>query len=198
MKVGAVLLAAGASTRLGFPKQLLTIAGETLLRRAARLLLKSECRPVVVVLGAQAERMSLELADLDVCAVRNCDWPQGMGSSIRIGVAEALRIEPQLDAMLLALCDQPKVSVPDLAALLKVFRGAGKLIAAAAYGDTVGVPAVFSRALFDELLELEGASGAKHVICTNLHNLAQVPLAAAAVDVDAEKDLESAGIDGRR
>lgn len=195
MSIAGVLLAAGASTRMQFPKQLLTVSGETLLHRAARTLLEASCAPVVVVLGARAERMQSEVADLGVAIALNQDWQEGMGSSVRCGLARALQVKPDLEGALLALCDQPQVTAADFIAIQELFRRAGKPIAAAEYGATVGVPAVFAPATFPELLALGGAGGAREVIRAYETSLVRLPLPAALLDVDEPSDLQDAGVD---
>ena len=102
----AVILAAGASRRLGQAKQLVTIGGEPLLRRTVRLAAQAGCHPIVVVLGFEADRMRSALAGFRVIVAVNEDWRAGMGSSLRCGVETALQISPPPEAILLMVCDQ--------------------------------------------------------------------------------------------
>jgi molybdenum cofactor cytidylyltransferase len=189
VNLAGILLAAGASTRLGFPKQLIRFEGETLIRRAAGTLLAAGCRPVVVVLGAHADRLRPEIADLPVTSVLNPDWGQGMASSIRAGLTTALTSDPDLAAVLIALCDQPRVTTADLLDLLALYEAAGQPIAAAAHGHTLGVPAIFSSALFPELLSLKGEAGARRIIAAHHLETAPLTLPAAALDIDTAADL---------
>src|SRR5688500_16238838 len=137
-KIGAVLLAAGGSSRMGRPKQTLIVEGESLLRRAARAALGCPCRPVIAVLGANAEVSHHALAGLEVIEVFNPDWETGMGSSVSAGVRHLIEIEPMIDAAVLLLCDQPFVTADVLARLVGAYRSSGRPIVASRYGDSFG------------------------------------------------------------
>ena len=193
MNLGAIILAAGASTRLGSPKQLLLHSGDTLLRHAAQTALAAACRPVVVVLGANAERMRAPLAELDVEIVLNAAWAQGMGTSVRRGMTTLTRLEPQLDAVLLLVCDQPLVQPGDLQSLVAAFasaESADHVMAAAKYAATIGVPAIFGRAHFAALSTLPDAAGAKRVLLEHPGSVMAVEMPAAAVDIDTREQYE--------
>jgi molybdenum cofactor cytidylyltransferase len=120
LKIGGILLAAGGSSRLGKPKQLLQFQGRSLIRIAADTLTNSLCRPIVVVLGAETDRSAYEVADLPVGVCANGEWQTGMGSSIRSGLQHLLGNEPDLDAVVIALCDQPLVPA-DIDSLITEF-----------------------------------------------------------------------------
>jgi molybdenum cofactor cytidylyltransferase len=187
--IGIIVLAAGASTRLGSPKQLLLYGGKSLLCRAVETALASSCQPVVVVLGAHRQSLASELEGLSVRIVENTEWEQGMGSSIRAGM-EALLAEAadEPDAVLLMLCDQPQVSAQTLNRLLEAHRSTGHPIVASEYGQTLGVPALFSRALFPELARLTGAEGAKQIIQRYRNRAIGVPCPEALMDIDTLDD----------
>ena len=119
--VGLLLLAAGASRRLGTPKQLLSYKGESLLRRAARTALASLCRPVVVVTGAHRESVESEIADLPLEIVFNEEWAMGMGASIRAGM-EYLTARTDTHAVVVMLCDQPRVEARIINELVAAYR----------------------------------------------------------------------------
>jgi molybdenum cofactor cytidylyltransferase len=180
-----IVLAAGGSTRMGSPKQLLPIDGQSLLRRAATVAIQSGCQPVIVVLGHHADRMRAELVGLPVTAVENPDWPQGMGSSIRAGMAAV----PTSDVagVVVTLCDQPHVDAQAIALLVETFRQTGRTVAAR-YADTVGVPAVFGPERFDALRSLDPAAGAKRLLTGP--DIVPVDLPSAAVDVDTPEDYQ--------
>jgi molybdenum cofactor cytidylyltransferase len=184
MNVAAVLLAAGASTRMGAPKQLIEIDGKSMLRRAAEAVIATGCDPVIVVLGANAEVLREHLAGLPIRLVINERWQEGMASSIRAGLVDT-------DAALITLCDQPFVHAANLIALIELFRNSGKPIAAARYGGNLGVPAIFARALFPELLALTGDMGARRVIAAHADQVAALDLPDAAIDLDTPLDVES-------
>ncbi|HEV2763286.1 MAG TPA: nucleotidyltransferase family protein [Pyrinomonadaceae bacterium] len=187
--VGAVVLAAGASSRMGSPKQTLSYRGESLLRRAALAALGAGCRPVVVVTGAHAELSRRELEGLDVREVLNELWETGMASSIRAGVEGLVSIAPEVAAVVLMLCDQPHVSAEVISGLVAAHRAEGNSIVASAYGGSFGVPAVFGRALFAELARLEGAAGAKQVIKRHASAAHFLPFPCGEVDVDTPDDF---------
>lgn len=175
--IAAIVLAAGASTRLGEPKQLIAIGGETLLERAVRTAREAGCAPVVVVLGADAEWIR-ERCDLgDGLVIVNLDWEEGMASSIRIGVAAV----HGADGVVLMTCDQPAVSAAHLRALMKTGEAT-----ASAYAGRRGVPVYVPEASFAQLLELRGDVGAREL----LRGADAVELANGELDVDTAEDLE--------
>ena len=147
-RFGAVILAAGASTRMGSPKQLLDVGGRPLVARAAEAALASCAWPVVVVLGAHADRIRPALARLPVLAVDNPAWTEGMASSIRAGMAALGQFSRSLDGAVLALCDQPAFSAGGDRRARRPHRATGRGIAAARYGGRHGAPALFLRAHF--------------------------------------------------
>ena len=188
--VGLIVLAAGGSSRLGHPKQLLPYRGRTLLRHAAETALASACRPIVVVLGASADRLHPEVAALEVLVAENPDWEQGMGSSIRVGLASLETSAPDLIGVVLMLCDQPLITPPSLDALVQSHLDTDSPLVASEYGGTHGVPAFFSRTLFPELRALRNVQGAKAVITAHAPEAIALPLPAGVWDVDTAADYE--------
>lgn len=186
---GLVLLAAGASTRMGSPKQLLRYQGESLLRRSLRIATETAFRPVAVVLGAQAEEMEAELEGADAMIVHNSAWASGMGSSVAAGLEALLRAEPKLEAACFILVDQPFLTTTHLLELHRQLENApGKLGAASAYEHTLGVPAIFRKTLFPELSKLHGQKGAKPVIEKYKDQLISVPFPKGQIDLDTPED----------
>jgi len=191
--IGAVLLAAGGSSRMGRPKQLLRYRGSSLVRRAARAALDAGCAPLIVVLGAAAEPVRAELAGLPVETVVNAGWAGGVSGSIRLGVAR-LSLDPRpIRAAVLLACDQPRLDATVLARLMVAFDGRSGSRVACAYGDTVGVPALFERAWFPRLTRLGGDRGAKTLLAECPALLATVPWPEGAIDVDSPEDLPALG-----
>lgn len=188
-KIGAILLAAGGSSRLGRPKQLVEFEGKTLIRRAAEMLAASKCSPVVVVLGAEIERSSEQLNGLDISICVNENWSDGISSSIKAGLDAVLRREPAVDAVVIALCDQPFVTAEDIDLLLATFRMTGSPIVAASYSDTIGVPALFAREVFNDLFALKGDQGARKLIQQQSEKVSTVDIQRAATDIDRPDDL---------
>jgi CTP:molybdopterin cytidylyltransferase MocA len=187
-QIGIVLLAAGGSTRMGRPKQLLPFRKTTLLRHAAETALATGLSPVVVVLGAEAGACQDELRGLPVATVRNDDWPRGMGGSLRAGVAELEQIAPDIGAALVMLHDQPHISAASLRDLSDLWSPEGCTIAASFYGGTAGVPAVFGRGHFAELKALEGGGGAKGILARHDAKVAKLELPEALDDIDSPED----------
>lgn len=188
--VGIVVLAAGASTRMGAPKQLLLYQGRSLLRHSVETALASVCQPVIVVLGASAEWLQQEVKDLAVQVVENPHWALGMSSSIWTGIAALNSTPSQISAAVLLLCDQPFVSVQVINQLVETYYFTGKPIVASEYAGTLGVPALFCRTFFPELMALRGAEGAKQMIAKHCHEVCSVPFPRGAIDIDTPKDYE--------
>ena len=191
-----MLLAGGGSSRLGRPKQLLKFEGETLLRRAARALAESVYFPIVVVLGADAEMGEPELSGLPVYSVFNERWTDGMSTSLRVGLSRILELEPGADGVIIALCDQPFVTTEMLDRFACKFHEANAPIVSAGYNEVSGVPALFSKDLFEELFNLNGDQGARQVI-RNSYNVYTIDVPEAAVDIDTEDDAVRFGITNR-
>ena len=188
--IGAVILAAGASTRMGTPKQLLYFKGRSLLRHIVDVAIAQECEPIVVVLGAHAEQIRYQVSQLPVMVVENQDWDLGMGASIRVGVNAVNNLTKNLEAVILLLCDQPFVCSHVLNQLVEIYHTTHKPIIASEYAQTLGVPALFSRELFSELMNLDAEKGAKQVIQKYKHLVFSVPFEAGAIDVDTPQDYE--------
>jgi molybdenum cofactor cytidylyltransferase len=179
-----IILAAGGSSRLGQPKQLLLYQGRTLIRHACDTALASQCRPVVVVVGAYGERVRREIAELPITIVNNSAWADGLGSSLRVGMGALQDNSEPIDAAIVMLCDQPLVTPELLDGLAQTYLATNAPIVAAEYAGTRGVPALFSRALWPELLALDNAGGAKSVIVRHAAEVAGFPFPEAATDID--------------
>lgn len=185
---GIILLAAGASTRMGQAKQLLRIAGESLIQRAVKTALGTTFRPVVVVLGANREQVEPELLDLEVLKVFNPDWPTGMGSSIATGLAFLLQEQPFIQQVLILVGDQPLLQADTLTALVELQGQTLAPLVVSRYTDTVGVPALFTQALFVELTALHGAQGAKALIQKYRDQAAVLDFPEGALDLDTPEE----------
>jgi molybdenum cofactor cytidylyltransferase len=183
VSVAAIVLAAGASTRLGRPKQLERLGGETLLERAARVAREAGCSPVVVVLGAHCMEIMTNCSLSEVVTVVNDDWQEGMSSSIRLGVHAVRNTSDDAEGILVMTCDQPAVTPEHLRSLM-----AGPRIRSSRYAERSGVPAFFPRQYFDALTSLKGDAGARDL----LRNSDSVALPRGELDVDQAGDLEQA------
>ncbi|MDQ2747020.1 MAG: nucleotidyltransferase family protein [Acidobacteriota bacterium] len=187
--IGIILLAAGASVRLGAAKQLLEFQNQTLLRRSAEIAVQISVA-VVVTLGARSELLRREIEDLPLAVVENEDWKQGMGGSAKIGLKKLLETNAELRGVIIMVCDQPFVSVDLLEKIIAEFDEMNAPIIACQYASTLGVPALFAAELFPELLALKPAHGAKHLIKKHLSKTVAVPFPEGAFDIDTAADYE--------
>ncbi len=195
MPVAAVILAAGASRRLGRPKQLVAYGGETLLERAIRVAHEAGAAPVFVVLGAQYETIHAAIDWSYVRAVRNVNWEQGIASSIHTGLSAVDKFAPRAAGAMILTCDQPKLSAEHLRSLIALFEEHGEAaIAASAYAGVRGVPAVFPRAAFEGLRALSGDKGARALLAKPPCEVVALDLPGGEVDIDTPEDL--AGLSG--
>jgi molybdenum cofactor cytidylyltransferase len=194
MNVVAIVLAAGASRRMGQAKQLLPYDGQSLLLRAVNA--ASSAGEVIVVLGANANHFQSEISETGAQTVINHDWEEGMGSSIRCGLNTAEDLQPEASAVLLMLCDQPLIQAEGIDRLIDGYRKKRPFITASEYekgGELVrGVPAIFSRAVFPELACLAGPVGAKTIITRHKDRALFIPMPEAALDLDTLPEYELA------
>lgn len=182
----AIVLAAGASTRFGSPKQLVRVAGRPLLHSAVTRASEVTGSAVIVVLGSGAAQLGAALKHSPGSIVINQDWREGLASSIRAGVA---RLPLTCAGAMLLLADQPAVTADDLKRLAGTWRKQTQYIAAALYAGDVGVPAIFPRSMFQELAQLRGDVGARALMRRNTDRVVRVPMPSAALDVDTPEDL---------
>lgn len=182
----ALLLAAGASTRLGRPKQLIGIDGEPLLRRAARALLATAPDVLVVVLGHEADTMRTALAPVDAHVVVATDHADGLSASLRAGIAA---LPADIGGALVALTDQPALDAAHLRALCTRWRVDPARAVASAYAGVFGVPALLPRTWFTDLARLRGDVGARDLLRERAHVVVAVDAPMLAHDIDTPRDL---------
>ncbi len=188
--IGVVILAAGSSSRLGQPKQLLEYENKTLLQRIIDIIIPFEFSPSVVVLGAHADQIR-DSTNLDhVTVVFNKHWSEGIASSIRLGVEESLKLNEAIEDILFLLSDQPFVTSGLVRELISKHKSGNQRITASSYKQNVGVPALFSKDFFPHLTELKGDVGAKKIIMQHREDVDEVPFRKGAFDVDTHKDYE--------
>jgi len=191
-KIGAVILAAGESSRFGRPKQLVQFRGKSLVRRVVDAAKDANCSAIVVVLGSKREQIERELKETDAIVAENKGWRRGIGSSIRVGVESAVNQAPDIEAIVLLTCDQPFVEAQTVRELIALYEKTKKAIVASSYSDTLGVPALFDQSCFAELLALDDASGAKPIILSRRERVAEFPFPEGKIDIDTAEDLELA------
>lgn len=189
--IANIILAAGSSSRLGHPKQLAEYGGRSLISRAAESASDAHLGPVIVVTSPElGDAIRERISTNDVEIVLNTEAQTGMSSSIRAGLSFAVKKSPDLAAVILALCDQPMITSDTFSRLAEAFRREGSSIVASAYSETLGVPALFDRSMFDELLALTGDHGAKSLIMSRPEEVARVAAPEAAFDIDSVDDID--------
>ena len=148
------------------------------------------CSPVVVVVGAERDRIVRELAETKEFLIENETWQRGIGNSIRAGLRGLLDAYPNTEAVILLACDQPLVESSTIAGLSAKYREMKKPIVASSYAETLGIPALFARNYFDELFVLDDDAGAKQVILNHRNDVAEYPFPEGAIDIDTVADYE--------
>ena len=189
LDVAAIILAAGRSSRLGRPKQLVPFNGRTLLRHAVQSAIYSPVESVTVVLGAFYPTLAREVRCLDARIVKNGEWSEGMGSSLKSGLRHVLAHEKKAyDGFLFLTCDQPLVDESMLSDLYCEFSSREDIVAAS-YNATVGVPAIVGRAHLENLLNLKDDAGARALLKSNDVSVKKVPCRGGEFDIDTASDL---------
>ncbi len=189
--IGLIILAAGASTRLGQPKQLLLFQGKTLLIHTIEQALSSRCRPIIVVLGSQAEYIKLNINSYPIFIVKNPNWEQGMSASIQTGIKQLQQIQPDSKGVVITLCDQPFISSQIIDKLVETYQQTQYSIVVSEYNNILGVPALFSNTLFGELMNLDTTTGAKSLIHKYSNERSIVPFPLGIFDIDTPQDYEN-------
>jgi len=201
--IGAIILAAGESSRFGEPKQLLTFRGETLVGRAVRAAAEAGCEPILVVVGENSEaiKLALDIRDSPISSfsglervtrlrptiIENGEWRRGVGTTIRRGLEQLPNF---VEAAVLLTCDQPYLDASIVSQLIAALAETGKPIVASSYADTLGVPALFHRSCFDALLTLPDSTGAKAFILSRQLEVASIPFARGEIDIDTPADFQ--------
>lgn len=190
MNIGIVILAAGASSRMGVPKQLLHIDGISLIKRVTELAMETACYPIVVVLGANRQLIRKELERMPITIIDNPQWENGMSSSIKMGLAGSYMTYKELEAVIFLTADMPLVSVELIQKMIKKAETFTENtenspdIVACKYNGQIGIPVLFKRKLFNDLLELSGDNGAKKVILANKEHTATIDFPEGKIDLD--------------
>lgn len=190
MPVAAILLAAGASRRLGQPKQLLSYRGETLLNRSIRVASESGASPVLAVLGAHFSDIAASIPPQTAMIIHNDRWQEGMSTSIEAGLRALDAIAPTPTGVLLMNCDQPRLTADHLRSLLAAFSAqASAVIVASSYAGVLAVPAIFPREAFPLLGALHGDKGARTIIEHAPCPVISIGFEGGNVDIDSPEDL---------
>jgi molybdenum cofactor cytidylyltransferase len=190
LTAGAVILAAGASRRMGRNKMLLPLQGESLVRRTAGRALRAGLDPVVVVLGHEAEQARAELAGLDVQIALNPGFTGPTSGSLHRGLE---RLGPEVAAAVVLLGDMVLVTTEMICTVLKEAGSSDAPLVVSRYGDVLAPPLLFRRALFPELLEWTGEGCGKAVVLRHKAKAVFIDWPSAALtDVDTPEDFEAA------
>lgn len=189
-KCGIVILAAGNSSRLGSPKQLLPYKNTTLLRYTVQVALEVNCGPVMVITGANSAAITDALKGFVIEIVENTGWEEGMSSSLRTGLQVMVEKHPETDGIIFMVCDQPYITKSILLCLIETQQITGKAVVASVYHEQTGAPALFHRSFFEKLFELKGDRGARRLIASHPDDVAGVPFEAGAIDIDTKEDYE--------
>jgi molybdenum cofactor cytidylyltransferase len=187
MSVSIIILAAGSSSRLGFPKQLLKVGEKTLILHITEVAL-STGKQVSIVLGANTEKIEPEISNLSVQIIKNPNWKEGMASSLRAGLQSVDLAST--DGILVMLCDQIFTDKSLLDALIQTFETQKPLAVCSEYDYQKGVPAIFSKTLFDEIMQLQGDKGAKSIIKKYENQIPGIPFPKGNIDIDTQEDIE--------
>lgn len=186
---GIILLAAGNSTRMGSPKQLLLYQGKTLLERIVDTSLQVfDNNKIILVLGANHSEIAFQIKDKITLISVNEEWESGMASSIKSGLQTLLNHFPEMERCFISVCDQPYLSSEVFIEMLKLADYSSKEIIAAEYAGTIGVPVLFSKKYFKKLLHLSGEQGAKKIIQQNMDDVNIFTFDEGAIDIDTPSD----------
>lgn len=186
---GIILLAAGNSSRMGSPKQLLMYQGKTFLERiidtASEIF---DPNHIVLVLGARHHEISSVIKNKNIHVIINENWESGMASSIQSGMKVLLNNFPEMDKCFISVCDQPYLTSDVFLEMIQLHETSSKEIVVAQYADTLGVPALFSKKYFNPLIKLTGEQGAKKIIQQNMNDVESFQFEKGAVDIDTPSD----------
>ena len=189
--IAAIIVAAGSSSRLGQPKQLVLLDGEPMLQRAIRFACQAGAAPVFVVLGAHRKIVGSRVDFGTAEIVVNNEWQEGLASSIRAGVRAAEHASSEESGLLLMLCDQPRVSAGHLRRMIQAFdeQPAGTTVASS-YAGIRGTPAIFPRSAIADLCALHGDKGARGLLARPSRIVVEVSLEGGEIDIDRPEDLK--------
>ena len=192
MNTAIIILAAGASSRMGAPKQLLLVDGKTLIKRTCDTAMDTPCHPIVLVLGANRNLIRKETERMPITVIDNPQWENGMSSSIKMGLAGAYMTEKAIEAVIFLTVDMPYVSSELINKMIEKAKFDEKIeIVACKYENQMGIPVLFKRSLFTNLLELSGDEGAKKVVVKNKDKVAFIDFPQGKLDLDTAEEYRN-------
>ncbi|MEP6805790.1 MAG: nucleotidyltransferase family protein [Flavobacterium sp.] len=187
-KTAIVILAAGNSSRLGKPKQLLSYKNTSLLKNTISQGSLVQNTVIIVVTGANHELAEREITASKATVIFNPDWQSGMSTSISKGLTEILRLYPEIEKCIFSVCDQPFVTTAIFENLISEHNITNNGIVASAYSETLGTPVLFHKKYFNELLNLKGQEGAKKIINKFHDDTTSISFEKGNIDIDTEED----------
>jgi len=186
-----IILAAGSSSRLGKPKQLLEYRGKTLIQHAITSSENANIDKVIVVLGANHDLISKDIRVGErIKYVVNYAWHEGMSSSIKLGLTFLQKIF-RPDCVILAVCDQPFINSSLLNDLIQTHIDSKKPIIACSYENTIGTPVLFDKTFFPVLIKLQGDHGAKKIIMQHPGEFVTIPFPPGDIDIDTKEQYDA-------
>lgn len=189
--IGIILLAAGESSRLGTPKQLLLYADRTLLQHSLQVANSSIANQIIVVLGAYADSIKRGIDHNVADVVINKEWQEGIASSIRLGISTLIQKSPSVEGAVVMVCDQPCITPNVLNHLITAHYTTGKPIITCSYADTYGPPTLFHKNMFPHLLNLKGDVGARSIIRQHANEVEVILFPEGNLDIDTEADYKN-------
>ena len=187
-KTGIIILAAGSSSRMGEPKQLMMYKNKTFLQHIIGEAKLANLDPVICVTGYQSELIMKSISRMKVAVVYNEHWQEGMGTGITAGLKQVMLSD--IDSVILAVSDQPYISSDLFRTMIEWKDKSGKGIVACTYARTLGTPVLFTKDYFSRLQLLNGDQGAKHIVKLNLPDVCPVEFEKGEVDIDTKQDYE--------
>ncbi|MCU0325260.1 MAG: nucleotidyltransferase family protein [Spirosomaceae bacterium] len=191
MNVAIIILAAGAASRMGQPKQLLPVKGRSLIKYITEIAMDTPCYPITVVLGANRQLIRGELDKMPITVIDNPKWEDGMATSIKMGLIGSYMTAKEIEAAIFLTVDMPYISSELINQLIdKAVQNPDSRIIASKYDGQIGIPVLFKRSIFNDLLDLNGEQGAKKVILQHLDNTETIDFPEGKFDLDTVVDYQ--------
>jgi len=187
--IPALILAAGNSGRLGKPKQLLEINGKTLLAHIIDAVITTGLFELSIVLGAYQEEIEKTIDNDDIKIVHNSDWSKGIGTSIKVGMNSIINNKPE--AVLILSSDQPLINSAYINRMYGHFFHSDYGIIASGYGGAYGIPVLFRKKYFNEIMDIGEKSGCRGIISNNLDDTCLLDCPEGEYDIDTQEDFQN-------
>ncbi|PWS29964.1 nucleotidyltransferase family protein [Pedobacter paludis] len=188
MDTGVIILAAGNSSRLGRPKQLLELNGKTLISHVIEEAENAKIQVIAVVTGSNSDLIQQEIKDKKILIVDNQSWEIGMASGINAGLSALLNFNNKIESIIISVCDQPFISRAIFDSLIDAKNNTNKGIVASHYQNIIGTPVLFDKKYFGDLKALTGEEGAKKILKVYPNDLVSVPFENGEIDIDTQSD----------